>query len=51
MGSRSPGPLRIGVLGASRIAALAIVDPAHTTGDRLVAVAAHWWTLPSDPTS
>ena len=33
-------PLRIGVLGASRIAALAIVDPADTTGDRLVAVAA-----------
>ncbi len=33
-------PLRIGVLGAARIAELAIVDPAHTTGDRLVAVAA-----------
>jgi predicted dehydrogenase len=33
-------PLRIGVLGAARIAALAVVGPAHTTGDRLVAVAA-----------
>ncbi len=37
---QSPEPLRIGVLGAARIAGLAIVDPAHTTGDRLVAVAA-----------
>jgi hypothetical protein len=34
MGGQSPGPLRIGLLGAARIAALAIVDPAHTTGDR-----------------
>jgi predicted dehydrogenase len=33
-------PLRIGVLGAARIAGLAIVGPAQTTGDRLVAVAA-----------
>jgi predicted dehydrogenase len=33
-------PLRIGVLGAARIAELAIVSPARTTGDRLVAVAA-----------
>ncbi|GAY11468.1 Gfo/Idh/MocA family oxidoreductase [Pseudonocardia sp. N23] len=33
-------PLRIGVLGASRIAGQAIVEPARTTGDRLVAVAA-----------
>lgn len=33
-------PLRIGVLGAARIAPLAIVDPAHDTGHRLVAVAA-----------
>ncbi len=32
--------LRIGVLGASRIAELAIVDPAHELGHRLVAVAA-----------
>ena len=40
MGAQSPEPLRIGVLGAARIAALAIVDPAHATGDRLVAVAA-----------
>ena len=40
MAGQSPGPLRIGLLGAARIAALAIVDPAHTTGDRLVAVAA-----------
>ncbi|MDT7705749.1 MAG: hypothetical protein QOG20_1356 [Pseudonocardiales bacterium] len=33
-------PLRIGVLGAARISEQAIVDPAHATGDRLVAVAA-----------
>jgi predicted dehydrogenase len=33
-------PLRIGVLGAARIAELAIVGPARSTGDRLVAVAA-----------
>jgi predicted dehydrogenase len=33
-------PLRIGVLGAARIAGLAIAGPARTTGDRLVAVAA-----------
>jgi predicted dehydrogenase len=33
-------PLRIGVLGASRIAELAIVKPARLTGARLVAVAA-----------
>jgi predicted dehydrogenase len=33
-------PLRIGVLGAVRIAELAIVSPARATGDRLVAVAA-----------
>jgi predicted dehydrogenase len=33
-------PLRIGVLGAARIAELAIVSPARATGDRLVAVAA-----------
>ncbi len=33
-------PLRIGVLGAARIAGLAIVEPARVTGDRLVAVAA-----------
>ena len=33
-------PLRIGVLGAARIAAAAIVEPAHLTGARLVAVAA-----------
>jgi predicted dehydrogenase len=32
--------MRIGVLGAARIAGLAIVGPARTTGDRLVAVAA-----------
>ena len=32
--------LRIGVLGASRIAELAIVGPAHELGHRLVAVAA-----------
>jgi predicted dehydrogenase len=33
-------PLRIGILGAARIAELAIVGPARATGDRLVAVAA-----------
>lgn len=33
-------PLRIGVLGAARIAELAIVSPARATGHRLVAVAA-----------
>jgi predicted dehydrogenase len=33
-------PLHIGILGAARIAELAIVSPAHTTGHRLVAVAA-----------
>ena len=33
-------PLRIGVLGAARIADLAIVQPARLTGHRLVAVAA-----------
>ncbi|MDT7553954.1 MAG: hypothetical protein QOI16_2490 [Pseudonocardiales bacterium] len=33
-------PLRIGILGAARIAEQAIVDPARLTGDRLVAVAA-----------
>jgi predicted dehydrogenase len=40
MGGQVPEPLRIGILGAARIAALAIVDPARATGDRLVAVAA-----------
>ena len=33
-------PLRVGVLGAARIAELAIVKPAHATGTRLVTVAA-----------
>ena len=33
-------PLRVGVLGAARIAELAIVEPAHATGTRLVVVAA-----------
>jgi hypothetical protein len=33
-------PLRIGVLGAARIAELAIVGPARATGHRLVAIAA-----------
>jgi predicted dehydrogenase len=33
-------PLRIGLLGTSRIAAEALVEPARETGDRLVAVAA-----------
>lgn len=34
------GPLRVGVLGAARIAPLAIVSPARDSGARLVAVAA-----------
>jgi predicted dehydrogenase len=33
-------PLRVGILGAARIAELAIVKPAHATGTRLVAMAA-----------
>ncbi|MFF7655871.1 Gfo/Idh/MocA family protein [Streptomyces sp. NPDC007983] len=33
-------PLRIGVLGAARIAELSVVKPAHTCGHRLVVVAA-----------
>jgi len=33
-------PLRIGVLGAARIAELAIVKPAQATDTRLVAIAA-----------
>lgn len=33
-------PLRIGILGAARITGPALVEPARTTGDRLVAVAA-----------
>jgi predicted dehydrogenase len=39
-GGIAPDPLRIGVLGAARIAELAIVKPARATGHRLVAVAA-----------
>jgi predicted dehydrogenase len=39
-GSVTADPLRIGVLGAARIADLAIVQPARLTGHRLVAVAA-----------
>ena len=38
--AQHPEPLRIGVLGASRIAESAIVGPANTLGHRLVAVAA-----------
>jgi predicted dehydrogenase len=36
----APEPVRIGVLGAARIAEQAIVGPAHATGTRLVTVAA-----------
>src|SRR4029453_11604415 len=36
----APEPARLGVLGAARIAELAIVKPARATGTRLVAVAA-----------
>ncbi len=39
-GSVTTDPLRVGVLGAARIADLAIVQPARLTGHRLVAVAA-----------
>jgi predicted dehydrogenase len=39
-GGVAGAPLRIGVLGAARIAELAIVKPARVTGHRLVAVAA-----------
>ena len=39
-GKATAAPIRIGVLGAARIADLAIVRPARTTGHRLVAVAA-----------
>jgi predicted dehydrogenase len=39
-GAVSTDPIRIGVLGAARIAELAIVGPARATGHRLVAVAA-----------
>ena len=35
-----PGPLRVGILGAARIAESAIVNPARATGTRLVTVAA-----------
>ena len=37
---RSAEPLRVGILGAARIAELAIVKPAHATGTRLITVAA-----------
>lgn len=33
-------PLRLGLLGAARISGIAIIEPAHITGDRLVAVSA-----------
>ncbi|MGH3890268.1 MAG: Gfo/Idh/MocA family protein, partial [Rhodococcus qingshengii] len=36
----TPTPLRIGILGASRIAENAMIKPATATGHRLVAVAA-----------
>ena len=39
-GSATHEPLRIGVLGAARITSLSLVEPAHLTGHRLVAVAA-----------
>jgi predicted dehydrogenase len=39
-GKVTAAPIRIGVLGAARIADLAIVRPARVTGHRLVAVAA-----------
>jgi len=39
-GKATAAPIRIGVLGAARIADLAIVRPARVTGHRLVAIAA-----------
>ena len=39
-GAAGTEPLRVGILGAARIAERAIVKPAHATGTRLVAVAA-----------
>ena len=39
-GSVTAEPLRVGILGAARIAERAIVKPAHATGTRLVSVAA-----------
>ncbi|MDT7580021.1 MAG: hypothetical protein QOK35_1285, partial [Pseudonocardiales bacterium] len=33
-------PVRLGILGAARITELSLIGPAHTTGARLVAVAA-----------
>ena len=39
-GTSPSEPLRVGILGAARIAELAIVKPAHATGTRLVTVAA-----------
>jgi GFO/IDH/MocA oxidoreductase family protein len=39
-GKVTAAPIRLGVLGAARIADLAIVRPARVTGHRLVAVAA-----------
>ena len=38
--SAADSPLRIGVLGTARISTLAIIEPAHRLGARLVAVAA-----------
>lgn len=38
--SAEDSPLRIGVLGTARISSLAIIQPAHRLGARLVAVAA-----------
>ncbi|MEU6141941.1 Gfo/Idh/MocA family oxidoreductase [Streptomyces sp. NPDC047081] len=40
MSETSREPLRIGVLGAARITERALIDPARTTGHRVVAVAA-----------
>jgi predicted dehydrogenase len=40
MGSSDVSPLRVGILGAARIAELAIVKPARATGTRLVGIAA-----------
>ena len=44
-------PLRIGILGAARIAELSIVKPAAATGHRLVAVAARRASVPAAPVS
>ena len=49
MGGQPAEPLRIGVLGAARIAALAIAGPAHTTGEPISATAPRCPSTPTTP--